>query len=377
MPCESTAPSSASLRTAWVERLLAWYAVHRRDLPWRSDPAPYRVWISEVMLQQTQVATVQPYFVRFMERFPTVATLAAADLQDLLMVWEGLGYYSRARNLHRAAGILAEQFHGELPRTAEQLRQLPGIGPYIAAAIASIAFGEPVPAVDGNVLRVLARFRGASDDIRRPRTREEMAAWLAPAMADADPSAFTQAFMELGALVCRPRHPDCAGCPLRPDCSAFAEGRTDELPVKSSRPPVPHHRVAVGLVWAGEKVLICRRAPGQMLGGLWEFPGGRLEPGETLEETVVREIREETGLAVGVTGELCMVRHAYSHFRVTITAFHCELVSDDLAVGEGRPALWVKPEELDRFPFPKANRRIIAALREARTREHPRGTSVY
>lgn len=346
----------------WPRRLLAWFSRHQRRMPWRDDPKPYRVWVSEVMLQQTQVDTVIPYFNRFIARLPTMQALAKADQQVVLKLWEGLGYYSRARNLHKAAQLVCERFNGKLPQTYEGLQEIPGVGPYIAAAIASIAFGKAVPVVDGNVLRVFARFWGIDDDIREPRTRHAMFERLTPIIAKADPSSFNQAMMELGALVCSPKSPKCGDCPLKVDCVAFSQRRTAELPVKSKRPPVPHYNIAVGVVWRGGKVLIGRRKETQMLGGLWEFPGGKMKAGESAEAAAVREVSEETGLSVRILHKYCVVQHAYTHFKITLHAFACESAS-----GRARPHTtdelkWVQPGELQDYPFPTANKKIISVI---------------
>jgi len=315
------------------------------------------------MLQQTQVATATPYFDRFVARFPSVEVLAQADLQSVLKAWEGLGYYSRARNLHRAAQKVVAEFAGEIPGTHATLLELPGIGSYTAAAIASIAFGEPVPVVDGNVLRVCARLWGIDDDIKVSVTRDAIFARLEPVIRECDPSEFNQAMMELGALVCRPRNAACADCPLAGRCIAFRDSRTSELPVKSGRRPVPHYDIAVGVVFHRGKILIGRRGEDQMLGGLWEFPGGKVEHGEELAETAIREIREETGLAVAVLGRLEPVRHAYSHFRITLAAFVCRRTGGRLRrVSADRPFRWVAPTRLRRFPFPRANTKVLELL---------------
>jgi A/G-specific adenine glycosylase len=355
--------------TPWVERLLAWYAANRRPLPWRNTPDPYRIWVSEIMLQQTRVDTVIPYFARFLKRFPTVNALAAADPQDLLKVWEGLGYYSRVRNLQKAARELTTRRPGgEFPRRATDWRALPGVGDYTAAAIASIAFREPVPVVDGNVLRVFTRFWGIADDIRAPALRGRLAKRLCRILraspgAKANPGDFNQGMMELGATVCQPRQPHCALCPLQPDCVAYRDNRTTEFPVKSRRAPVPHYDVAIGVVWRRGKVLIQRRRPTEMLGGLWEFPGGKREAGETLADTVVRELREEAGLTVRVVSEYGTLTHGYSHFRITLTAFACEFVSGRVRLAAADAHRWVKPAELSAFPMPRANQRVLAWVR--------------
>ena len=347
----------------WIAQLLRWYRRHRRILPWREAPTPYRVWVSEVMLQQTQVATVVPYFDRFMARFPDLAALASADLQAVLKAWEGLGYYRRARNLHRAAGLVMAEHGGVIPGDPAVLGRLPGVGLYTAAAVASIAFGVPVAVVDGNVLRVGSRLWCLDQDSRQAALPREVRRRLDAAVVQSgDPSAFNQALMELGARVCRPRDPSCGECPCQADCLALAAGRVAELPVRSARPAVPHHRIAVGLLEHEGRVLIARRDEEQMLGGLWEFPGGKQEPGETLAETVVREFQEELGLAVQVGARLCTIRHAYSHFRITLSAYRCVPAGAVEALRCGRPVAWVPWDRLGEYPFPKANHKIFAAL---------------
>ncbi len=353
---------------AWVGRLTEWYHSSRREMPWRREPTPYWVWISEIMLQQTQVETVIPYFRRFIRRFPNVRRLAAADLQEVLRSWEGLGYYARARNLHRAARLVVAESGGKLPASYEALRKLPGLGPYTAAAVASIAYGEPVPAVDGNVLRVLARFWGIDADIRQAATRLLVSERLKPIIQTTDPETFNQALMELGALVCRPRHPDCPACPLRRSCVARRENRTKQLPRRSARARVPHHEIAVGIIWRGSKILVARRPEDRMLGGLWEFPGGKRREGETLEETARREIFEETGLPVRVGHRYAVVRHAYTHFRITLVAFRCDPLPGRARALASEALRWCSPGELDALPFPAANRKVLTAIRQHHAR---------
>jgi A/G-specific adenine glycosylase len=349
--------------TEWTQRLLDWFTQYQRRMPWRDEPQPYGVWLSEVMLQQTQVETVIPYFRRFIEAFPTVQDLAAADQQEVLKLWEGLGYYSRARNLHKAAKVVVEQYGGELPQDADALQTIPGFGPYTSAAVSSIAFGRPVPVVDGNVLRVFCRFWGIEDDIRQPYVKAELQARLEPFIKQTPPSTFNQAMMELGALLCRPKAPRCASCPLAPDCVARRDHRTAELPVKSKRKPVPHYPVAVGVIWKAGKVLIGRRRQHQMLGGLWEFPGGKQTSEEPLTETLKRKIISETGLQVRIDSPYCQVHHGFTHFKITVTAFRCEWqggTEQPMATDELR---WVTLDELDAYPLPKAAIKIAEAVR--------------
>ena len=357
---------STALTPTTARRLLAWYHAHRRAMPWREQPTPYRVWLSEIMLQQTQVVTVIPYFERFTARFPDLPALAAADEPAVLKLWEGLGYYSRARNLLKAARQLVAGHGGQFPETFDDLRTLPGIGDYTAAAVASIAFGEAVPVVDGNVLRVYARRHALADDITRPQTRAAVFAalqtWFNQLPSTSPFGDLNQALMELGAMVCVPRGPQCAACPWAAACAARAAGTPEAYPVKRAKAAVPHYQVAVGVVWRKDKFLIAQRRPEQMLGSLWELPGGKQQPGETLAATVRRELREETGLAVKVGAELAVVRHAYSHFRITLTAFTCHCPS-----GRARPLAsaavrWIRPADLAQLPFPTATRKLFPAI---------------
>ncbi|MBN1670787.1 MAG: A/G-specific adenine glycosylase [Kiritimatiellae bacterium] len=357
-----SAATKPGRRSRWRERLLSWFQRNRRAMPWRDDPSPYRVWISEIMLQQTQVDTVIPYFRRFLARFPSIRTLAAADTQQVLKAWEGLGYYARARNLHAAARQVVARFDGKLPDAPEELAALPGVGAYTAAAVASIAYGRPVPAVDGNVLRVFARFWGLSEDIRAAKTRQILSRRLAPYVPVRRASAFNQAAMELGALVCRPKQPGCRQCPLRTDCTAFRTGRTAKLPVRSPRRPVPNHEIAVGVVWRRGRVLIARRKQDRMLGGLWEFPGGKRRAGERLAQTAAREVREETRLKVRVGPPYCTVRHAYSHFTITLTAFRCRCLSGRATPVTSDEVKWVSLTRAREHPMPAANKKVLAAV---------------
>jgi A/G-specific adenine glycosylase len=356
-------PDSES--AAWTRPLLCWFARHRRPMPWRNTPTPYKVWISEIMLQQTQVAVVIPYFDRFLRRFPTVRALAAADEQAVLKAWEGLGYYARARNLHRAARDIVARRGGRVPDDPEGLRALPGVGVYTAAAIASISAGARMPAIDGNVLRVFARFYGSRRNIALPHTQRWLERRLTPVVARVDPSRFNQACMELGALVCRPRNPDCDRCPLRRLCRARARGLQARLPVRSRPGKGPHYDVTAAVVRRRDgRILIAQRPSGHMLGGLWEFPGGKPEAGETLEAALRREIEEETGLLITVGEALGSFPHAFSHFRITLHAFACRPRRGRARAREHAALRWVRPTELNTFPFPAADRRIAALLAE-------------
>ena len=343
-------------------RLLHWYRQNRRDLPWRGEVDPYRIWVSEVMLQQTQVTTVIPYYHNFLRKFPTIADLAAAPLEDVLKAWEGLGYYARARNLHRAAIDLVEQYEGRLPTTYAELQTLPGFGDYTAGAVASIAFNDPVPAIDGNVKRVLARLLAIATDIQRgPAVRQLKEA--ATALVDPEtPAEWTQALMELGALVCLPQSPQCSLCPLQELCQGRLRGIERDLPVKSPQKKLPHYDVTAAVIRRAGRFLIAQRPLDGMLGGLWEFPGGKREEGESLRDCLRREIKEELGIDIIVGRQITMVKHGYTHFKITLHAFECELLSGQPQALEVAAWRWVTPDELPTFPFPRTDLKIIDAL---------------
>jgi A/G-specific adenine glycosylase len=347
---------------ARVAPLLRWFARERRDLPWRRRRDLYGIWISEVMLQQTRVETAIPYYRRFLKRFPTLKALAAAPLREVLKAWEGLGYYSRARHLLRAARIVAERHGGRVPAGYAEFRALPGVGEYIAGAVLSIGAGAALPVVDGNVLRVACRWRGFTGDVRLPATRRRVRAFLEGIIPAAAPGRFNEALMELGALVCLPRAPRCPACPLRPACFARRRGRTGSLPVKGRKKPVPEHDVALAMIARRGRVYIQQRPEEGHLGGLWELPGGKCRAGERPLAAVVRECREELGAEVQALRELAVVRHAYSHFRVRLHVFACRPLRGRFR--PGRPHAWVRVDDLEAYPFPAANHRFMKELRE-------------
>ena len=346
----------------WPKALTGWFEKNRRAMPWREVASPYRIMVSEVMLQQTQVVTVIPYFHRFMHAFPTVADLASAPEEKILKLWEGLGYYSRARHLHACAKAIVE-LGGEVPSDFEALKKLPGVGAYTAAAVASIGFGQKVPVVDGNVLRVWSRMTMDDTPIDMPKVKSRYFAELTEVIQNTDhPGTFNQAMMELGSLLCNPSEADCDQCPVAAWCKAFQNGAVQDYPKKTPKKKPPHYDVAVGLVYDGDKLLILKRSDDQMLGGLWEFPGGKLEEGETPQQAVKREIMEETGLPVKVGKKLAVVKHAYSHFSITMHAFRCELQGDVTTPNCDRPWHWITEDQLKDYAFPKANHKIFEKL---------------
>ncbi|UCG38807.1 MAG: A/G-specific adenine glycosylase [bacterium] len=398
--------SEISLAPNFVAALLSWYDANRRELPRRHcaggpHPDPYRVLVSEIMLQQTTVAAVLPYFRRWMERYPTVRELAEADVEEVLRQWEGLGYYSRARNLHATAREIWSRYGGVVPRDPADLKTLPGIGVYTAAAVASMAFGVRAPALDANNLRVWSRLLASPD-------RRRMARVFSRVLPADRPGDFNQALMDMGTSVCTPRTPDCSACPLPAWCRALRMGLVDRFPEKSVRPGTARVEAAVAIVLRPDgKVLVQRRPEGGLLAGLWEFPGGKIkraegtgrraqirpiiEPGgaekkvdprqrpgsptpmhttETPEEAVVREVREETGLKIQGLEKLGVFNHAYTRFRVTLHVFLCKRKAGRVT---NPSAKWVAREELEGLAMPSVNRKIVKRLEEHLTAEDSEG----
>ena len=343
--------------------LLAWYEAHRRDMPWRRTRNPYAVWISEIMLQQTRVDQVRPYYDRFMIRFPTVGDLAEAPIEDVLKTWEGMGYYARARNLHRAARQIVEVHGGKVPGDPAQISALPGIGPYTAAAILSIAYGRDCPVVDGNVIRVLSRLFHLADDPAATATKKKMAGLAERLLLKGRAGDFNQAMMELGATVCTPRQPGCGACPVNNLCLARLElPDPSVLPRKQPRKQRPHHHVAAGIVRKGDEMLIVRRPLEGLLGGLWEFPGGITDEEAAREKFLVSEMNRMLGIDIRVDRVFAVVRHAFTHFEITLHGYHCTYLGGEARYGDGNDCRWVSFDALEDFAFSRAHRRLIEAM---------------
>jgi A/G-specific adenine glycosylase len=345
--------------------LLRWFDQLQIQLPWRGSRDPYRIWLSEIMLQQTRIVAVEGYYMRFLERFPTIEDLAAAPLDDVLKMWEGLGYYSRARNLHRLAQIVVNEHHGQFPATAEALQQLPGIGRYTAAAIASIAFQQRVAVLDGNVMRVLARVFDLAEDIIQLSTQKQLwqlAESLLPTKRVGD---YNQALMDLGRLICVPRRPACESCPLQSNCLAFAHHTTAQRPVKTPKAPVKEARaVAAVLRDEANRLLLVQRPSRGLLGGLWSLPGGFCEPEESLSEGLQRLVRETLQLEISVAEQLATATQTLTHLRMTVRAFDCQIMAGTpQALGVAAFA-WVALTDLNKFSFGKADREIIQSIEQ-------------
>jgi len=341
--------------------LVRWYRHHRRPLPWRSDRDPYRVWVAEVLLQQTRVAQAIPYFERFVREFPDIDALARAPAERVLKVWQGAGYYARAHRLHAAAQRVVRERGGQLPTTVDELETLPGIGPYIARAVAAIAFGRPCVAMEANGRRVAARWTREDGDVRHPVVTARLERALASVLPRSDPGAFNEAVMELGETLCTPLNPSCPACPVAFACRAYRElDDPGTIPVRTSRPHRPRVRAAVVVLSDRGRWLVQRRPASGLLPGLWEFPGGRIERGERPEDAARRELWEETGVSADRWVRLGTVRHAYSHFSVELHAFSAQLPRTRARGDRGGRQRWVTPAEFRRLPVPKATEKVVA-----------------
>lgn len=336
--------------------LLAWYDAHKRVLPWRDIQDPYATWVSETMLQQTRVETVLSYYNRFLAVYPTLAELAAAEEADVLKLWEGLGYYSRARNLHAGARQVMAEYGGQLPASAEELRKVRGIGPYTAGAIASIAFGLPVPAVDGNVIRVVSRLRGIRENVGIPSVRRRLEAEAAALVPRERPGDFNQALMDLGSGVCVPGTPDCAACPLRDFCDAYAAGDAETIPELPRKSPPKQLHYDVCLIFDGARVLMRQRTE-KLLEGLWVFP---MTEGQHRLSALPAQVKRLTGLAVTDTAEAGEGRHVFTH-----QVWQMRLYRMTAGDGSLKPGWqWVTLEEMHALAVPTAVRAAVRAVEE-------------
>ncbi|MGZ9225580.1 MAG: A/G-specific adenine glycosylase [Anaerolineales bacterium] len=341
-------------------RLLAWYRGNQRTLPWRNHPDPYAVWVSEIMLQQTRVETVIPYFERWMRLFPNLRALAVASEQEVLNAWEGLGYYSRARNLHKAAKIVVDQHNGEIPPDLEELRKLPGIGRYTVGAIASIAFNMDVSALDGNIKRVYTRIFDVNEPADSPAGEKILWKLADENVLKGQAGDYNQALMDLGAMICVPKNPRCLICPVMEICKARQNGTQEQRPVVKPKKAVPHYVHAAGVIIKRGRVLLAQRPSKGLLGGMWEFPNGRVngDPAKELAKVLKTgyqlRLRVRRGGNIQNKKALGIVQHAYSHFKVTVYAYECDLIS----ISNDTNLKWVSLKKLDDYPMGRIDRQI-------------------
>jgi len=344
----------------WKEKiqknLLCWFNKKGRDLPWRKTRDPYAIWVSEIMLQQTQVATVIPYYQRFLKSYPTIRHLAKADLSKVLKLWEGLGYYSRARNLHRASNVVLNHFQGKIPDDLKDLLGLPGIGRYTAGAILSIAFNKEAPILDGNVKRVLSRLLAISED--QKKTEGLLWKLSESLIPKGRANSFNQAIMDLGAVICTPEDPHCPRCPLRHLCKGKASGEPTKYPSKKVRKKIPRITAVSAVIQRNGRVLLNHRPPRGLLGGLWEFPNWRNEEKRRLRLRfrLKNHIKKEMGINAEVKDSLGTFKQTFTHFRLILHVFHCGAINGK---GKGK---WVAIHHLDLFPMSRIHRRIAESI---------------
>ncbi len=345
-------------------KILSWFEANQRDLPWRRNYDPYQVWISEIMGQQTQMERVVDYFTRWMEKFPDVIAVAEASERKILKAWEGLGYYSRAKNIHRTAKLLVQKYDGRIPEEPQQLRTLPGIGPYTAAAIASIAYNKPCPLLDANVERLFARLIDLGVPVKQAPAPEILRKLAEKLLPTNNARLFNQALMEFGALVCTPRNPACTTCTLVEFCRARRRKTVEQRPMAGKKTKKIDIIMACGIIRRNDAFYIQRRLADDVWGGLWEFPGGRLKDDETPEQAVCREILEETEFSVFRLRPLATVVHHYTKYRVTLHGFTCSLrkSSETPVLHAADRYIWVPLSGLADFPFPAGHRKLLAIL---------------
>lgn len=345
-------------------RLLNWYNIHKRILPWRDHPDPYAVWVSEIMLQQTRVETVIPYFQKWMKLFPTIKKLANADEQDVLNAWEGLGYYSRARNLHKAAKIVAEKFKGELPRSLEDLRSLPGVGKYTVGAIASMAFGMDEATLDGNLRRVFSRLFDVKEFADSPSGEKILWELARENLPKGKAGDYNQALMDVGATICLPKNPRCLLCPLMEICEARKNGTQEIRPVLKPKKESPHYIQVAAVIIKNGKVLLSQRPADGLLGNMWEFPNARLAQPAVLggvnDRELAKSLKAQTKIQVKKKEAIGIVSHAYTHFKVTEYVFICDAIS----IPKDKNLKWVKVSELENYPMGKIDRQIALKLKK-------------
>jgi len=344
-------------------RLLSWYRRNQRSLPWRKTSDPYRIWISEIMLQQTQVDTVIPYYHRFLKAFPSVSSLARASLQDVLKVWENLGYYSRARNLHIAAKVIMIKFGGKIPDNLDEIKTLPGIGEYTAGAILSIAYGQALPALDGNIRRILSRLFAICktvDDAKEQKQLQNIAASLIPLKYPGD---FNQALMDLGASICRAKNPNCSRCPVADCCRACLQNLQNILPVTKKAAKIPHRQATAAVIRNSKgKLLVVQRPNSGLLASLWKLPGGFIQDSENAGNSLKRSVKKELGIFIRQGKHLASVNHSYSHFRITLHAYECLLLKGTPKPLACQNCRWTSHADLKKFPLSKVDRLILKAI---------------
>ena len=347
--------------TKFAKALLRWYDAVKISLPWRGGRDPYQIWLAEIMLQQTRVAAVKEYYSRWLEKFPTIEKLAAASLDEVLKAWEGLGYYTRARNVHKLAKIIVNDHQSQFPNTAEALQTLPGIGRYTAAAIASIAFDERVAVLDGNVIRILSRLLDLPDEINQPKVQAKLWDVAASLLPKNRCGNYNEAIMDLGRTICTPRNPNCDECPVQKFCLAYKNKTTHLRPVKKAKAAIPKIYAAAAVIRdQQQRILLVQRPPQGLLGGLWMLPQTNCDTDENCQDGLQKNFAKDFGVEIFVGAEMVHATQTFTHFHLSLRAFACEIRQGKLQ--SKLNVNWVAMSELNQYSFGKAERAIIDAL---------------
>ena len=343
--------------------LVRWFKKNKREMPWRLDKTPYRIWISELMLQQTKVDQVIPFYNKWMNNFPTLSSLSNASQEEILKSWEGLGYYSRARNIYKSSRIIDEKFNGIFPSNPSEIESLPGIGPYTKAAICSIAFNLDYAVLDGNVMRVLSRLYLYEKDISLSSSKKDLQTIADRILPEGNASNFNESIMEFGALICTTKKTDCTKCPIKNNCLAFKENVVSKYPVRTPKKKIPEMIVGAAVIIYKNKILISQRRSGQMLEGLWEFPGGKKEVKESIQQCIKREIKEELDIDIRIDKHLITINHFYSHFKMKMHTYFAKIHKGIPKSMESQNFEWVSLKDIRSRPFSKADLKVIDALK--------------
>jgi A/G-specific adenine glycosylase len=338
------------------EILTKWYKKQNYSMPWRKYNTSYHIWISEIMLQQTKVNTVIKYYNTWMHNFKNIESIASSSIDNILKLWEGLGYYQRAHNIHETSKTIISKYNGKLPETYEELILLKGIGDYTASAILSISNNQSYPAIDGNLKRVIARLAGI-DDFKNivPKSKE----YVSQLMDNYKPSIINQSIMDLGREICISKNPKCTICPLSSQCAAYIQKSISRYSLKSKHKVIPNYDVAVGMIWKDNQILISKRKKKGLLGGLWELPGGKLEAGEKYEDCLNRELREELNIDIKINKKIGIIKHKYSHFSINMTGYNCNLISGNPKPLASDLIKWINIDEISKYAFPKSTLKLF------------------
>lgn len=338
--------------------VISWYTKNRRSLPFRSTKDPYKIWLSEIMLQQTKVKTVLPYYDNWIKRFPTLESVSISNLDSLLKFWEGLGYYKRCNNFYKAVKLVVSDFNSEIPENRSQFLSLPGVGEYTASAVLSIAFNKPYPVLDGNVKRVVSRIIGIRTLSKHNLNRINK--FLSFVICKKRPGDFNQGLMEIGALICKPLNPLCDKCPINNFCYATKIDKPESYPTKNKIKAKPHYNVAIAIIWRKNKFYIQKRNAEKMLGGLWEFPGGVVDEGKDPEVVLKQKVYEECGVYPTIFKNIGFIDHSFSHFKIRLNGYYC--IENYCSLKENENRKWILKRNIKKYPFPRANHKLFKRL---------------